>query len=440
MKKVIALLMAVMMLGTAAVGCTGGSNTPAQNGETKATSATTAEIEGSAEFNATAEDFGDDEKNAEIKVWGPDAYVDLLKKQCKAFTEKFPEQNISIEVIAQGEDTAATQILSDSEAGADVFGFASDQLNRLINAGVIDPVAKKYAANVAVSDLEEAVKVCTVNDQLYAYPETGNGYYLVYDKKVVSDKQAKTLEGILAACKKAGKKFILDAGTGYYSCIFAFTGGVQIDGLEEDGKTQVFTEYDTDEAVATLKAFSKLMHDYSGTFTSLNPSNISSGFTNGVCGAGVDGSWNSEVDKKALGKDLGASKLPTINVNGEDKQMVSMYGYKMIGVNAHSKYPRTSQVLAYYLSSEECQMQRVEELGWSPTNKAVAADEATTSDVTITALLDQSLHAVPQVNVADTFWDPMGNLGNKLVADDTDPEKYDFEKLLNDTIKNVQDK
>ncbi len=436
MKKIIALLMAVMMMGTVIAGC-GTTGQTGNNGEVVDGGNSTI-TDASVEFNATAEDFGE-EKDAKIKVWGPDAYVTLLKKQCKAFTELFPEQNISIEVVAQGEDTAATQILSDSEAGADVFGFASDQLQSLVDAGVIAPVAQKFAANANASDLEAAIKVCTVDDKLYCFPETGNGYYLVYDKRVVTDEQAGSLEEILAACKKAGKKFIMDAGTGYYTCIFAFTGGVKIDGFEEDGKTQVFTDYDEKEAVATLKAFSKLMHDYQGTFTSLDPANISSGFMNGACGAGIDGIWNASIDKEALGENLGAAKLPTINVNGEDKQMISMYGYKMIGVNAHSKYPRTSQVLAYYLSSKDCQQQRVEELGWSPTNKEVVASDLVAKDATIAAFVAQGDHAVPQVNVAGTFWDPMANVGNKLMAEDTDPEKYDFAKLLNDTIANVRD-
>lgn len=435
MKKVLAFLMATMMFASVAVGCTSNEGTTtdetgAASGESTVTAKTIDEV--------TADDFGD-ETNATLKVWGPDAYVDLLQEQCDAFVEKFADQNITIEVVAQGEDTAATQMLSDSEAGADVFGFASDQLNRLINAKVISPIAPAYAAAVAETDLEEAVKVCTIDENLYAFPETGNGYYLVYDKRYVSDEDAGSLEAILEACKTAGKKFIMDAGTGYYSCVFAFTGGVTIDGLEDDNTTQKFAEYDTATAVATLKAFSKLMHDYSGTFTSLGPENISSGFSNGACAAGIDGSWNSTVDQEALGENLGATKLPTINVDGEDKQMISMYGYKMIGVNAASKYPRTSQILAYYLSSEECQQQRADELGWSPTNKTVVESDTVKNNVTISALVAQSAHAVAQVNVADTFWDPMANLGNKLVAEDTDPESYDFEKLLTDTISNIKE-
>lgn len=444
MKRIIALLLAAMMMVAAFASCgeETGSNESAGNNESAASDTT------ETGFNVSAEDFGD-EKGASIKVWGPDKCVSLLNKQCDAFVKMYPDQDITIKVVAQGEDTAATNMLSDAEAAADVFGFASDQLNRLTDAGVIAKVNTKYAKDIEATNLEAAVSASKMADPetgeetLYAFPETGNGYYLVYDKSVISDEDAGSLEKILEDCKKAKKKFIMDCGTGYYACLIAFTGGLKLDGFEEDGVTQKI-EYDEKEVVATMKAFSKLMHEYSGIFTSLDVANISSGFVStdekaSTVAAGIDGNWNSTVDADALGKNLGACKLPTINVDGEDKQMISMYGYKMVGVNAATKYPRTSQILAYYLASEECQLQRCEELGWSPTNKTVLEADVAKDNVCITALVEQSNHSIPQVRIAQTLWDPMANLGNKLIAEDTDPEKYDFNTLLKDTIANVRD-
>ena len=447
MKKIVALVLAAMMIVAVFASCGNSGETTSSGSADSGSTASSAES--GTGFNVDVADFGE-EKGATLKVWGPDAYVKLLKKQCDAFTKKFPDKGIKINVVAQGEDTAATNMLSDADAAADVFGFASDQLSRLVSAGVIAPVATKYAEAITASNLEAAVSASTLQnpktkeDTLYAFPETGNGYYLVYDKSVVSDKDAGSLEAILADCKKAGKKFIMDAGNGYYSCVFAFTGGLKIDGLEDDGLTQKFNDYDEKQVVATLKAFSKLMHDYSGTFTSLDVANIASGFVatgkkKSVCGAGIDGNWNSTPDQEALGDNFGATKLPTIEVNGKAQQMISMYGYKMIGVNNASKYPRTAQILAYYLSSEECQTQRCAELGWSPTNNTVVESDVAKKNVAISALVAQSEFSVAQVNIAQTFWDPMGNLGNKLIAEDTNPDKYDFTKLFKDTVSNIKD-
>ena len=232
----------------------------------------------------------------------------------------------------------------------------------------------------------------------------------------------------------------MDAGDGFYACMFTFTGGLKTDGLEDDGITQKFTDYDEAEVVSTLQAFSKLIHDYKGTFQSLSPDAISSGFAQKSCGAGIDGSWNTVADKEALGDNFGAAKLPTIDVNGEAKQIISMLGYKLIGVNASSKFPRSAQILANYLTGEECQRERATELGWGPSNQTVNGEEVVTGSAVLTAIAEQGKFAVTQVNIAQQFWDPYKNLGNKLIADETDPSNADFFKqLLTDTIANVRD-
>ena len=56
------------------------------------------------------------------------------------------------------------------------------------------------------------------------------------------------------------------------------------------------------------------------------------------------------------------------------------------------------------------------------------------------AIGQQAQNACAQVNIAPTFWTPMGNLGNKLIAEETNPDDTAyFTKLLKDTIANVRD-
>lgn len=441
MKKIIAILMAGLMTATAFAGCgDGGASSQAGGDSSAAGESSAATVEGSV---VDVSYFGD-EDNATLKVWAPDAAVELVKTQIEDFKKAYPDKTFNITVVAQGENDAATQILNDATVAADVFSFPSDQLNKLVDAGVIAPAA--FAEQATAMNSEDTIKAGTLKnaegvDTLYAYPQTNdNGYVLVYDNTVVTADQAKTLEGTLEACKAAGKKFIMDAGNGFYSCTFAFTAGVTIDGFEDDGLTQKFVEYDEDAAVKTLMAFAKLMKDYKGTFTALDVANISSGFTNGTCGAGVDGTWNTVSNQTALGEKFGVAKLPTITVDGEEKQLVSMFGYKYLGVNGSSKFPRTAQILAYYLHGEECQLQRAETLGWGPSNKTVQQNEVVTGSEILTAVAEQAKNAVVQVNIASTFWDPMGNLGNKMIADDWDPaDEAATRKLLQDTVANVRD-
>lgn len=430
MKKIIAGLLAVMMMATAFAGCGGGgtSETPSSsdNGSSAADGANDSSL------------FGE-EDNIKLKVWGPDKAVDLLKKQCDAFKEMYSDKTISIEVVAQGESDAGTNLLNDSAAGADVLAIPSDQINKLVNAKVLAEVA--FADEVTANNTKEIVDAATIDGTLYAYPETAdNGYYLVYDKSVIKEGNEAKLETILSDCKEAGKKFIMSAGDGFYACMFVFTGGCVTNGLDSEGIVQQFTEYDEDEVIATMQAFSQLMHDYAGTFQSLPTTNIPSGFASGTCGAGIDGVWDAVSNETALGDNYGAAKLPTINVNGEDKQIYSMFGYKYIAVNAATQYPRASQILANYLTGEECQTQRAEELGWCPSNTKAAEAEAVKNSATIQAILEQSKFAAAQADIADQFWDPMGTLGDKLNAESTDPKDSAYmKKLLQDTLTNITD-
>ena len=444
MKKILAILLAGMITATALAGCGGGnggsSSTDSKSDASSGSGSTDASAEKVVDANTVDPELFGDEDNISLKVWAPSQALELVKKQVEDFKAAYPTKTFTnIEVSAMAEAESGTQVLNDASAAADVFGFASDHLNKLVDAKVLSEVA--FVNTVSEMNAPETVEAGKIKGTLYAYPETNdNGYYLVYDKTVVSEDKAGKLEDILAACKDAGKKFIFDCGNGYYACTYAFTAGVKIDGLEEDGVTQKFVQYDENEAVKTLQAFSRLMHEYKGTFTSLDVAQIASGFSTGTLGAGVDGSWNTNADQKALGDNFGAAKLPTINVDGTDKQLVSLFGYKYIGVNAASKFPASAQILAYYLHGEKCQEQRAEELGWGPSNKNVQGMDVVTKSAVQQAIKQQSENACVQVNIAPTFWNPMGNLGNKLIAEETDPDDAEyFTKLLKATVANVRD-
>ncbi len=395
--------------------------------------------------NETGSDFVDysafkGENDITLKVWVPDKAVSLTRQQVEEFKRAYPGKTFKkIDVMPQGESEAGTMLLNDSAKSIDVMFLPSDMLDKLQKGGHLAPVS--FADTVSENNEYSAVKAAAINNKLYAYPETNdNGYLLAYDKRVVSAEQAKTLEGVLAACESKGKKFVFDCNNGFYACAFAFTAGIKIDGFERDGYTQKFTQYNEDEAVAALQAFSKLMHDYSGIFTSTDTARISSGFSKGTVGAGVDGAWNVLADKNALGYNFGAAKLPTINVNGVAKQIVPMVGYKCIGVNSESKFPASAQILALYLSGESCQKQRAQQLGWGTTNKNVQTDPVVTNNPALVAMKENSMVCVVRANIAPTFWSPMGNLGNKLLASNTDPSnKTYFKNLITQTIANVRD-
>ena len=419
-KRILSLVLAAAMMAVVFVGCGKSEDkTSSTNGAAK-----TVEVE----------------KNAKLKLWGPAASLSILKEQAKAFEKKYADKNVKIEVVAQEESDAGTQVLNDSEAAADVFAFPSDQITKLTQAKALLPVYDNYVDDISKNHTAAAVDTVKGDlngkEVLYAFPETDNGYYLVYDKSVISDEDAKSWEGILAACKKNGRQFIMDAGNGYYSCMFPFTGGLKLDGLEGDAQdTQKFNKYDEDEVAQTMSAFSELFHKYKDTFVSATVDKVSAGFSTAkrTCGAGIDGTWNAAVNKEALGKDFGVTVLPTINVNGKDKKTVAMIGYKYIGVKSVTKFPNASEELANYLVSAECQKTRLDKLGWTPTNKGVEVE----GNDAINTMLEEAKTFVVQANIIQAFWDPMANLGNKVYKADEKSDVATMKTLLKDTLTNI---
>ena len=193
--------------------------------------------------NGFSEAFFFGEDNIELTVWVADKALDLTEQLCRDFIAQYPNKTITIDIQVMSEGDASAQLLNDPEAGADVFGFAGDQLHKLYKANAI--AAAGLHDEVKLHNTEASVKAATVDGTIYAYPMTGdNGYYLVYDKSVVSDEDAKTLEGVLKACRKAGRKMVIDSGNGFYSCMFAFTGGLTLEGIDND--VQQFNDYDSD--------------------------------------------------------------------------------------------------------------------------------------------------------------------------------------------------
>lgn len=381
------------------------------------------------------------ENNITLKVWVPANCVSLTKTQVQTFVDMFPDISFkNIQVVAKSESDASAQLVNDPKSAADVFSFPSDQLDKMAAATVLSEVPSEFTGYVSSSNSASTVDASKVNSTMYAYPETAdNGYCLVYDKSVISDNESATLEGVLAACKSHNRDFIMDCGNGFYSCVFAFTAGVQTDGYEADGVTQKFKQYDEDKAVDTLLAFSKLMKDYKGTWKSVDPAEIATGFNNGTTGAGVEGTWNFTADKEALGSNFGAAKLPPIKVNGENKQLVSMMGYKYIGVNEQSSFPNAAHILALYLAGEKCQKERAEQVNWGPSNNNAQNYSTVRNDIGLTAIMSQSKNSVPQVYIQGTFWTAMGTLGNELMKDSWNPDDREAaRKLINNTVASIR--
>ena len=78
----------------------------------------------------------------EIKIWVADNIVDFTNEQVAAFMEANPEYaDYDVIVEPVGEGDAAGNMITDVAAGADLYGFAQDQIARLVTACALIEVA-----------------------------------------------------------------------------------------------------------------------------------------------------------------------------------------------------------------------------------------------------------------------------------------------------------
>ena len=340
----------------------------------------------------------------EVKVWVSEieGVTTLTEAQIDAFELANPGITINATVEGMSEGDAATQVITDVETAPDVYCFAQDQLSRLVEAGALAKLGEGAKATVEANNDGGAVAAGQVGGVQYAYPLTSdNGYFLYYDKSVVSDEQAKTLEGIIAACEAADKFFRFELeGSAWYTASFFFATGCHSNWTTDETGAFVSVDdtWNSAAGVTALKGMKKLLD--SKCYES-NSSNFDG------AGAIVTGTWNSGVATSTFGDNLGAAKLPTFTVDGETYQLGSFTGNKLMGVKPQADVKKAAVLskLALWLSGEECQAERFEEFGWGPSNKNVQASEAVQADPSLVAFAAQAEFGTPQGQIAGGWWD-----------------------------------
>ena len=158
-KRVLALVMSTAMIASVLTACGGKDEAPAADANNAAANTDTANNDAPAADTNTdaantdapaADDANVDYGTGEITIWVAENVQTFTQDQIKAFQEANPQYaGYTVTVEPVGEGDAATNMITDVEGGADIYGFAQDQLARLVSSGAIMPVTGDYAAWVA---------------------------------------------------------------------------------------------------------------------------------------------------------------------------------------------------------------------------------------------------------------------------------------------------
>ncbi len=391
MKKILALAMAAVLCLGLLAGCAGAGD----NGGT-----------------TTAPNNGGNEKplagTYDAKIWVAEAAVELTKSQIQKFNETNTDGiTINADVQAVGEGDAATQMTTDIEAGADIYCFAQDQAARLIQGGALAQLGVAAADIVKNSNDAGTVSAATSGDALYAYPLTAdNGYFLYYDKSVISDAEAESLEDIIAACEAAGKNFSFELeGSAWYTASFFFATKCQSTWTTDDEGEfiDVTDDFNSDAGLIAVKGMKKLLDS-----TCYNNSSAAEVFAAAIPSAAlVSGTWAYEDIKAVLGDNMGVADLPSFTVDGTSYHLGSFNGCKLMGVKPQADAKRGAALhkLAQYLTGEEAQLERFNTLSWGPSNLNAQKSDAVKANPGLVALAAQGAYSVPQGQIHGSWWD-----------------------------------
>lgn len=440
-RKVLATLLSVTMVAGLLAGCGSSEET------TTTTEAT--ETEETTEEEPAAEEATDEEAAATdgsaaidaliastdgpvaLTVWASEEDQDLTTELLESFKALYPDVTFDITLGACSEADTKDNVLVDIEAAADVFAFADDQIGELVAAGALQPVSATYTYDVAAENVESSVEAASVDGTLYAYPMTAdNGYFMFYDKSVFTEEDVQSLDKMMEVANAAGKKVSMDVSNGWYLYSFFAGAGLNV-GLADDGINNVC---DWNAAGGTDVAQSILDICANPGFLSCTDEEFATAIAEGTIAAGVNGTWRAADAEAAWGENYAACKLPTFTVAGEQVQMSSYSGFKLIGVNPHSANIGWSMLLAEYLTNEDAQVARFSSRGLGPANIAAAASEEVQASPAIAALGAQAEFATPQ-RVGGNFWTPAETLGKIFVGGNADGT--DLQTLLDNAVDGI---
>lgn len=420
-KKALALLMSTTLVASLA-GC-GSSDNSAETNTATDTTTQTAAADTTATVEKTEEttDYG----TGEITVWVAENVTDFTSQQIAAFQEANPQYaGYTVTVEPVGEGDAAGNMITDVEGGADIYGFAQDQLARLVSAGALSPITGDYATFVTEQNDAGAAGAATMANTVFAFPITSdNGYFLYYDKSVVTDPTS--LDAIVADCEAAGKSVYFEINSGWYQPAFFFGTGCTLtyDADDSGNFTACNIDYASEKGLAALKAIINLKK--STAF--INGSSISNAAN---VAAIVDGTWDASAAKEIFGDNYACAKLPKFTVDGTDYQFSGFGGFKLLGVKPQTDANKLQVCLAMaqFLSNEETQLARYESVGWGPSNLAAQQSDAVKADEALSALAEQLAYTIPQGQYPGDYWTLATSLGDSIISGDYD--NYSDEQLM----------
>lgn len=374
-----------------------------------------------------------------LSVWADDGTLSVVSKRLNEFKSFYSKDAaFNFTVIEQPSAYCASDLMANPDLAADVFVFADDQIETLVDQGLLAEIPEDAAKKVSdeQNSSPAAIKTASVNGKLYAFPQlAGNGYFLYYNKKYISSDDVVSFEKLLEAAAKNGRQVSMDLKNGWYLYSFFKAAGLEV--YRSNGAKNFcnWNAVDTKfKGIDVAKAVIKIASN--PAFVSANSEETLDLINSDKLVAAVSGTWNANLISEMWGKDYAAVKLPTYNLNGTDLQMYSFAGYKMVGVKSNSAQKDWALKLAEWLSDEKTQLLICQAKGECPVNLNVTSSQLVKKSPAISAMAEQTKYSSTQ-RIGGSYWNPSLVLG-VVLSGGKNLSDQEIQSQLDITVRNIR--
>lgn len=409
-KKILSVLLATAMVAAlAGCGNDNGGGTSAPSNSSEANVSSEAPADNGADNTA---DSGEVESFTML-VWSPsedqsEEFGNWLGTMCNQFNDANPQWDITFKYGVCPEGEAKKTVTQDVEAAADVYMYANDNLTELVASNGIVRLGGETESYVKETNSQAMVDSVSIDGALYGVPFTTNTWFMYYDTSAFTEEESGNLDTMMAK-----EKVAFPLTNSWYVASFYVANGCTLFGNVNDESQGI--DFGGDKAVAVTNYLVDMVA--SPNFVNDADGAGMAGLRDGSIKALFSGAWDYNAAKEALGDNFGARSLPTITIDGVEKQLMAYAGSKAIGVNPNASNMQAAVALAKYLGSAEAQLAHYEMRSVVPCNTELLADPAIQSDLLVRAqndTFDKTSIIQPFVPAMSYYWTPADSWGKSL--------------------------
>lgn len=360
-KKIIAISMTCLLLGTSLIGCSG-SGQPSSSGNT-----------------SQASGSGDKPVTLNYYTWYQSTDGSYPDNMITAFEKKYPNIKVNLEVGSQNVDeyleTQKVKLLSGKDV--DVTSVRAESYKNYVNAGyLMDLTGEPYLNNFS----NDYVKQITVGGKVYGVPYAMDVYGCIYNKTMFEKngwKVPSSYEDFQSLCKKIAATGITPTVQGYKDSwplaqdIELFMNPVVV------ADPEIYSKIDSGKAKYTDKGFVDAVTRMNDFFHSpavskqnmaLTYDQSAAYFASGKAAMIMHGEWIMDSIKSAKPDfEIGVCPAPLNKQGTPQRGVVAITSTQCIAKN--TQHPKEAKLFEEYMSSVEGASLMDQELGnFTPVN------------------------------------------------------------------------